>query len=157
MNNEEQTNPFFSIEQLRKSPLSQAAAVFLLCVCTCLGGRLFSAMGFGAVSPYFYWLLCTSFLLVFIILNTTQGTRSNDILNYAKQSLYGFVGLLMATNYLAKLASGVAIRDSNGFAWLYVVLIVCYITFFCITLILKQLWDFFEAESKEKLKKDGLD
>ncbi len=148
---------FLSIGQIRQSPLSQAAVVLLLCIGVCIGGRLTSLLGIADVSPYFYWLLCTSFLLFFIVFNSTYGTRSENILNYAKQSLYAFVALLLGTNYLAKFASGLAIRDSKGFAWLYVVLIVCYITFFSITLILKQLWEFFENENKEKLKKDGLE
>ncbi len=146
---------FFSIEQVRQSPISQAIFGLLLCITVCVGAFLLNFTGVFVASTHFYWLFCTTILLVFIIVNTSYGTRANDILTYAKHSLYSFVGLMLTTNYLAKFASGVAIRDTKGFAWLYVVLIVCYLTFFSITLILKQLWSFFEKENDTKLRKDG--
>ena len=144
-----------SIEQIRQSPISQGIFSILLCVVVCLCAFLLNLSGIYAVSPYFYWMVCTAVLLLFIIFNTTFGIRSNEILNYAKHSLYSFVGLLLATNYLAKFTSGLTIRDTKGFAWLYVVLIGSYLAFFSITLILKQLWTFFEYENDAKLKKDG--
>ncbi len=146
---------FFSIEQVRQSPISQAVFGLFLCIVVSAGAFLLNLGGIIAVTSHFYWLFCTTILLVFIIVNTSYGTRANDIISYAKHSLYSFVGLMLSTNYLAKFASGVAIRDTKGFAWLYVVLIVCYLTFFSITLILKQLWSFFEKENDVKLRKDG--
>lgn len=143
----------FSFEQFRASPLSQGFFVLLFAIIVCVGARGLAAANIVVVTPYFYWMVCTALVLVFIIFNTTFGARSGDILSYVKFSFYSFFALLLSTNYLAKFTSGLAIRDTQGFAWLYVVLVVSYLAFFSITLIMKQLWKFFEDENDRNIQK----
>ena len=146
---------YLSIAQARSRPIAQALYCLVFCIFALGALKIGSSMGWQ-VLPAYYWGVCVTCVLVYIILSGTFGTRVADIRRYWLHSVYSFVGLLVVSNLLAAQFSGVAMRQSGGFAWLYCVLIIFYLSFLSITTMIKQLWTFFEEENDRKLKKDGM-
>lgn len=92
-------------------------------------------------------------MLVFIIFNAILGVVAVDFKKYWLQSFYSFTALTTVVSLLAWLFSGVSLRDSGGFGWIYFVLVFCFILFTGIIATMRFIWEFFDAEGKKELRK----
>ena len=131
----------------RFTPFIQAAIALVLSL-------VFNAIAYVAyishlvhVEREVFWVFSTAFVLLFIVFNTTVGMAINNSRNYFRDSLYSFVAMIAVSNGLAYLLSGVSVyRVSGSFAWIYLVLIICYLCLVAITGLIRALFQFMARE-----------
>jgi hypothetical protein len=144
----------FNIVEIPQKPIFQA----LICaVLTAIAFIILKIIGASqTIDPNLYWILGGTSILLFTVLNTTYGTRADNMKQYWFHSVYSFIALFLFSLYAPKFLSGISIGESPSFGKIYIVLVFCYFLFFSMTMIIKRLWLFFEAENDAKLRKDGM-
>ncbi len=100
-----------------------------------------------------HWIISGAFMLVFIIFNAILGVLATDFKKYWLQSFYSFAALTTVATLLAWAFSGVGLSDSDGFGWIYFVLVFCFILFTGIIATMRFIWEFFDEEGKQQLRK----
>ena len=143
-----------SISEIPQRPIFQA----LIAICLCIVG--FIALKISAMSvtinPNLYWVAGATSILLYTVINTSCGTRANDMKQYWFHSIYSFIVLFLFAFYAPKLLSGISLSESTSFGKIYIVFVFCYLLFFSMTMVIKRFWTFLEAENDSKLRKDGL-
>ena len=144
----------FNIVEIPQKPIFQALICAVLALITFVIIKIVSVN--QTIDPNLYWTLGGTTILLYTVLNTTYGTRADNMKQYWFHSVYSFIALFLFSLYTPKILSGISIGESKSFGKIYIVLVFCYFLFFSMTMIIKRLWIFFEAENDAKLKKDGM-
>ncbi len=95
------------------------------------------------------WIIGTSMIFCFIILNAIVAFRTDIILPYWSKSISLFIGLLVVTYAWCYLLSGKHIDDAGGFSWLWIVLTMAYLVFFVIARSMKRIVDLANDQDKK--------
>lgn len=143
-----------SITDIPQKPIFQALIAAILCTVAYSALKIVSLN--APIDPNHYWVTGATGILIYTVLNTTYGSRADDMKQYWFHSIYSFIILFLFSLYTPKFLSGIALGETKSFGKIYIVLVFCYLLFFSMTMVIKRLWLFFEAENDAKLRKDGL-
>jgi hypothetical protein len=143
-----------SLSEIPQRPIFQALIAISLCILGFIALKI-SAMT-AAIDPNLYWVAGATSILLYTVINTSCGTRANDMKQYWFHSIYSFIILFLFAFYTPKLLSGISLSESKSFGKIYIVFVFCYLLFFSMTMVIKRFWTFLEAENDAKLRKDGL-
>jgi hypothetical protein len=143
-----------SLSEIPQRPIFQALIAISLCILGFIALKI-SAMS-AAIDPNLYWVAGATSILLYTVINTSCGTRANDMKQYWFHSIYSFIILFLFAFYTPKLLSGISLSESKSFGKIYIVFVFCYLLFFSMTMAIKRFWTFLEAENDAKLRKDGL-
>ena len=143
-----------TITEIPQKPIFQAAIAAVLCIIAYIILKI-TALNMP-IDNNLYWIIGATGILLYTVLNTTYGARADDMRQYWFHSIYSFIVLFLFSLYTPKFLSGIGIGESKSFGKIYIVLVFCYLLFFSMTMIIKRLWLFFEAENDAKLRKDGM-
>lgn len=122
------------------------AAVFMIL------GALMNAVAGVDLGIKFPWTTAGAFILMYAVFNSVNSFSTKNMLHYYRNSVFGFIGLLLGGSLLAYLFSQTHIRDAGSFAWIYVMLCLAYFGFIGITTFIRFIFSILRTE-EEKLSK----
>jgi hypothetical protein len=143
-----------NIADIPQKPIFQALIAATLCTIAYIALKI-TALS-APIDNNLYWITGATGILLYTVLNTTYGARADDMKQYWFHSIYSFIVLFLFSLYTPKFLSGISLSESKSFGKIYIVLVFCYLLFFSMTMVIKRLWIFFEAENDAKLRKDGM-
>lgn len=135
--NEKVTNPVF-----------QAGAILILGLIIILGGKILSGIGLMHVSELFPWLINTSFILLFAMVNVVLSLNVQNLTRYWSLSIYSFIGFLLISGSASYLISGVSISNAATYKWLYFMLTFIYLVFIAIARLMRFIVDLAQKQDK---------
>jgi hypothetical protein len=97
------------------------------------------------------WIVSTSMVLCFVIMNSLIALRIENVLPYWSRSVMFYLGLLIFGYGWSLLLSGKHIDDVGSFRWLWFVLTMVYMVFFTIARSVKRVVDIANKQD-EKLR-----
>jgi len=95
------------------------------------------------------WIVGTSMIFCFIIINTIVALRSEPIMPYWSKSVMIFIGLLVFTYVWCYMLTGKHIDEVGSFRWLWIVLTIVYLVFFIIARTMKRIVDIANEQDKK--------
>jgi len=95
------------------------------------------------------WIVGTSMIFCFILINTIVALHSEPILPYWSKSVMIFIGLLVFTYGWCYMLTGKHIDEVGSFRWLWIVLTMVYLVFFIIARTMKRIVDIANEQDKK--------
>lgn len=127
--------------QKAMNPAWQASFVLVLGLLITFGGILCKMAGWIDVSDLFPWLINTSFILLFSMVNVVLSLSAKNLTKYWSWSIYSFMAYLLVSGLVAWAISGVAIQDAATYKWLYFMLTIIYLVFVSIARLMRFIVD----------------
>jgi len=119
-----------------------------------LGNKFFQAIGVSDPNPEKIWIMAATFGLFFSVancifsLNVKEGAEK-----YWTQSMFVFVVTMAGLAGMAFIISGMDIRQTDSFQWIFMVVIISYFVFSTIIRMMKGIVDFAQREEWNQPKK----
>lgn len=130
------------------NPIFQASAILILGFFIIVGGKLLNGIGIIDVSDLFPWLINTSFILLFAMVNVVLSLNVQNLTRYWSLSIYSFIGFLLISGIVSYLISGVAISNAATYKWLYFMLTFIYLVFVAIARLMRFIVDLAQKQDK---------
>ena len=141
-----------SIFEKKIDPLYQAGAVLVIVFVFDVIGSLIARGSEGLMHNRWAWLVATSFLLFFAVVNAVMSAASDNMIKYWGRSLYSYMGLVLGATLLAWFFSGTPINQAGSFKWIIFVVTFAYIVFMGMIAIIKNVVGFAQREEWNKPK-----
>lgn len=137
------------------NPIHQASIVAIAACIVMLCAFLIALFSSDIVSPTFYWLTATSFMLFYTIFNTVSSLGNETKENFWSNAIYSYLGLAIVSGLLAWLFSGLTIFEAGSYAWLFKVVTFVYLVFVSLVKMIKVIVEFAQKEqwNSPKLRK----
>ena len=129
------------IIQVLIHPLRQAIAVALLIILFTLLDLLLPHKESIFETDSGTWIVATSMILCYIIVNTVMALRITNVIPYWSKSVLYFLALLLFSYLWCILLTGKHIDEVGSFRWLWFVLTLVYLVFFAIIRSMKRIVD----------------
>jgi hypothetical protein len=97
-----------------------------------------------------YWIIASSYLLFFTLLNSVFSFNSESASKYYAQSVFTFIAVAVLGGYSAYLFSGIALSDASSFSWIYRVLTVIFIVFLTIVNVIRKIVELAKNQNHDK-------
>ena len=123
------------------SPVFQAVLIFSIALLFAAIEWLGKTAGLTDPDPNSPWIIFTSFVLFFSIVNSVLSLKAADMNKYWARSIMAFAGLLVISGACAWLFSGLTIDEAGSFRWLFFVLTFAFLAFLSITRLVKRIVD----------------
>ena len=129
------------------TPYKQAGIILALGLIFMLGNKFFQAIGVSDPNPEKIWIMAATFGLFFSVancifsLNVKEGAEK-----YWMQSMLVFIVTMAVLAGMAFLISGMDIRQTGSFQWIFLVVIISYFVFSTIIRMMKGIVDFAQRE-----------
>jgi len=136
------------------NPYKQAGIILVLGLVFMLGNKFFQAIGVSDPNPEKIWIMAATFGLFFSVancifsLNVKEGAEK-----YWTQSMFVFVVTMAGLAGMAFIISGMDIRQTDSFQWIFMVVIISYFVFSTIIRMMKGIVDFAQREEWNQPKK----
>lgn len=130
------------------NPIYQGIFLLVLALLIIVFGKIFNAVGLIEVSNLFSWLINTSFILLFAMMNAVLSLYSDNQMKYWSYSLYSFMGFLVASGAMAFIFSGVGISEAATYKWLFFMLTIIYLVFIAIVRLMRFIVDLAQKQDK---------
>lgn len=135
-----------SIFEKTFDPVLQAAITFGGVVLFILVSKFFRATGIMDVSDRFPWMTAAAFLLLFALFNSIYSLTAKSMLKYWGRSIYSFLGLAVASGFVAYLFSSLTISEAGSYRWIYVVVSFGYLVFLTMMALMRRIVEFAQRE-----------
>ncbi len=112
-------------------------------------GLILKAFGMELGMKY-PWTTAGAFILMYGIFNSVNSFSTKNMLNYYRNSIFGYIGLVVAASLLAYLFSGTPIQEAGSFKYIFVILCLAYMGFIGITTFIRFIFSILRTE-EEKL------
>jgi hypothetical protein len=98
------------------------------------------------VTPKFYWLTCTAFMLFYSVFNSIGSLATDNLNEYWGKSMYSFAALAVISGTTAYLFSGITIFEAGSYSWLFKVVFFVYLVFMSLVRSMKLIVEFAQRE-----------
>lgn len=85
------------------------------------------------------WLVGTAMVLFYIILNTILGFGSKEMMNYYRDSIYGFLLILAFLIFTGRWLTGKSIFEVKTYSWIIFVFAIVYLVFLTIQSLMRKI------------------
>ncbi|HRG31701.1 MAG: hypothetical protein JNK69_12980 [Saprospiraceae bacterium] len=126
-------------QKLKDQPLIQAVICIVLMSCFEIFFFLTNFFKFSWVEVSDIWLIGTSLVLFYIILNTILGFGSRDMMRYYKDSIYGFLLVTSFMVFSGKWLTGKSIFEVKTYSWIIFVFVIVYLVFLSIQSLMRKI------------------
>ncbi|MEP7195610.1 MAG: hypothetical protein ABI851_03775 [Saprospiraceae bacterium] len=134
------------INDLRKKPILQAALCLAIAFFLQLSYFIIYKLQHKDIEVIDIWAICPTLLLFYILLNIVFGFKNENINNYYRNSIYGFVGFLALDIIFCQFLTGQGVSEVKSIKWIIFVFGIVYLVFlsilnlirFILQLVLKQ-------------------
>lgn len=128
------------------NPVLQAAVIFGAGIVVTLMAKLVHLTGLIDVPQRFPWMSAAAFMLFFAMFNSIFSLSSKNMTQYWGRSIYSFLGLAVASGFMAYLLSSLSISEAGSYRWIYFVLTIGYLVFLSMMATLKRIVEFAQKE-----------
>jgi len=112
-------------KQLNPIKLSLLTLSGVLGISTC--AKLLDASGIMDSKDIFPWEMAFSGILFFALFNAIFSLSANDPSKYWMQSIFSFIGLVIAVSVSAWLLSGLTMDEAGSFRWILIIFTFSYL------------------------------
>lgn len=134
-------------------PYKQAVFALLGALSFMILGTLLSSAGLMKGGARFPWITAGAFILMYSVFNSINSFSTKNMINYYRDSIFSFIGLVVCASGLAYLFSGTSINDAGTFRWIYFMLTVAYFGFIGITTFIRFIFSVLQTEEERLSKK----
>lgn len=85
------------------------------------------------------WLVGTAMVLFYIILNTILGFGSKEMMSYYRDSIYGFLLILVFLVFTGRWLTGKSIFEVKTYSWIIFVFAIVYLVFLTIQSLMRKI------------------
>jgi len=135
------------------NPILQAALVFGAGFIVMLFSKILGWTGIFETNQKFPWMTAAAFIFFFAIFNSITSLSAKNLNNYWLRSMASFVGLAIASGFMAYLFSSLTINEAGSYRWIFTVLTFGYLVFLSILGFMKRIVEFAEKEDWQAPKK----
>lgn len=135
-----------SFFQNYQDPRVQVAMVYICVLFIMCLAFLVQSVDSTQVTPKFYWLTCTAFMLFYSVFNSIGSLATDNLNEYWGKSMYSFALLAVLSGVTAYGFSGITIFEAGSYSWLFKVVFFVYLVFMSLVRSMKIIVEFAQRE-----------
>lgn len=130
------------------SPFIQVGAVLIVILIFNLFSWIFTELNLLDVNQGRPWLITTSFVLCFALINSVLSLSSPSQNKYWLHSIISYASLLIIGGSMAYFISGIGMDEAGSYRWILLIFSMCYILFLSIVRAMKKIVTIAQREDK---------